>query len=510
MRKKDKSISLDERIHEVDNKKTFSGVVAYYFEEIGLANHWKADKTRKQYWNAYCNVILPCLEDLKHPKTIDEYTKEDYDEAMEKIKYTGQNPVRTEADLQRFRHLIKVVVLYASKLNLCSNVLWGTAYMVDTPNDPEEKSEELVKLKKSLTPLQEINIYKALTESIEAPGEYFGILLMFALGLRNGEACAADFGDIRTMPEAHDLHVLLVYKTIASKDDKLVSSGKTKNADRALPLPQKIYDILMERKQYISEQKGITLEEVDSYTIACKDNQFDTGCKPDDLSTVARNLFQKAGVKGEVLAYIDVEILDSKKAGGIGDPLLVREKDPTAYLFRRNFATHLHIVGCTEAEIKYLMGHDIEERYESRNEFINLEKLEELKRKMDERAIFKDYPGNLQNEVMTVKNGGQINMETTEDGKLSFMLPKGFAEVRITADEPGDKLEMKIQSENPIIQPRIIRLIKGCYKAEFYDERNYNVLPQYHNVYKTKLARVNKSEAVEDQSEEDNQYEPES
>ena len=62
-------------------------------------------------------------------------------------------------------------------------------------------------------------------------------------------------------------------------------------------------------------------------------------------------------------------------------------KDPTAYLFRRNFGTHLHILGLSEPEIEYVIGHDIDDPYETRNEFVNEEKLFAIKQKMDRRPL---------------------------------------------------------------------------------------------------------------------------
>ena len=64
------------------------------------------------------------------------------------------------------------------------------------------------------------------------------------------------------------------------------------------------------------------------------------------------------------------------------------EKDPSAYLFRRNFGTHLFILGLSETEIQYVVGHDIEGLYETRNEFVNEERLLEIKQKMEQRPIF--------------------------------------------------------------------------------------------------------------------------
>ena len=47
------------------------------------------------------------------------------------------------------------------------------------------------------------------------------------------------------------------------------------------------------------------------------------------------------------------------------------EKDPTPYLFRRNYATHLYCLEFPEAEIQYLLGHDIEDSMRYRNYYTN-------------------------------------------------------------------------------------------------------------------------------------------
>ena len=44
-------------------------------------------------------------------------------------------------------------------------------------------------------------------------------------------------------------------------------------------------------------------------------------------------------------------------------------------------------MGLTEAEIQYIMGHDIEDPYESRNDFTNEDKLYQIKRKMELRPL---------------------------------------------------------------------------------------------------------------------------
>ena len=69
------------------------------------------------------------------------------------------------------------------------------------------------------------------------------------------------------------------------------------------------------------------------------------------------------------LAFLDEELSEENTAA------LLKEKEPTAYLLRRNYATQMCILGLTNAEMQYLMGHDVEDAYESRNEFVDSERI---------------------------------------------------------------------------------------------------------------------------------------
>ena len=99
-------------------------------------------------------------------------------------------------------------------------------------------------------------------------------------------------------------------------------------------------------------------------------------------------------------------------------------KDPTAYLFRRNFGTHLHILGLSEPEIEYVIGHDIDDPYETRNEFVNEEKLFSIKQKMDRRPL--------------------VNSDLTQIERIDAAIVAALAEAKAYADEQG---EMELQDQ---------------------------------------------------------------
>lgn len=64
-----------------------------------------------------------------------------------------------------------------------------------------------------------------------------------------------------------------------------------------------------------------------------------------------------------------------------------REKDATAYILRRNFGTKLYHLGLTEAEIQYVIGHEISEKNEELAYFRNEEKLYPICKKMKKRFL---------------------------------------------------------------------------------------------------------------------------
>ncbi|MCR5282785.1 MAG: hypothetical protein K6E18_05395, partial [Lachnospiraceae bacterium] len=252
---------FDDTVVAIGEKYTFAGVLKEFFGEICETNYWRSEEhTQKPYLNDYMKRIIPLIDD-HDSKTIDEYTYEDYRQVIQKLEDQSYSPER----IVHFMRLIDAVTSMAhTKLGVV-NVLWGTIFELPEIIDADEKIKELLKLKKSLTVKQEIAIYRLLTEKVDMDGEYFGVYLMLIAGLRDGEACGVDYADLKQSYGEEDFHVLLVYKTVESKEHRLVSSGKTKNADRIIPIPDPVYNFLMKRKKHIAEKLCLGEEELDAY-----------------------------------------------------------------------------------------------------------------------------------------------------------------------------------------------------------------------------------------------------
>lgn len=294
---------------------------------------------------------------------------------------------------------------------------------------------------------------------------------MFAFGLRDAEACVVQFKDIITDVNKDGLHLLLVYKTIESKNHRIVSSGKTKNADRMIPIPDEVYDYLMQRRQFLINS-GVSEEEVDELTIACVNDNFFEHCIPDKITKAAKQAFREVGIKSEILSYLDYEIV----MGEI--PAIMREKNPTAYMLRRNFATQLAIMGMNESEIQYLLGHDVTNAYETRNEFNNQESLRHMYELMNERAIYnirkrKIICGALDNNIRKdFYNHSNVVIEIdVNEGDL--------VNLDVIGCEPNTKSSIKIDGEKVEADG-----IKHYYREPNYrSERTINILDKYHKVY---------------------------
>jgi hypothetical protein len=212
---------------------------------------------------------------------------------------------------------------------------------------------------------------------------------------------------------------------------------------------------------------------VDKLPIACVGDQWEQRCSGRHLTAAARELFQSIKMDAAQLAFVDMAIHNDEE-------FPFEEKDPTAYLFRRNFGTHLHILGLTEAEIAYVIGHDIEDPYETRNEFVNEEKLYRIKLKMDQRPLVNELDANTLPQVVAA--GQRVIVDGS--AKLQFPTVHTKVKLHLSAKEPTDTVKVKL-----IPHPKSLRTIKEC---DFYTsissefERTVDVRKQYHRLYRIK------------------------
>lgn len=464
-----KNKKIGDYISTVDGKTTFAGIIIDFFEDMCTDNYWRAKSTQEHYIADYEQRILPFIAD-HDSQPLETYTYEKYRGIIDSIKSLEKYSEERVLHLMR---LITAVARMAEKKYGLPNVLWGTAFELPETLNEKEKIQELVMLKKSLSPKQEIDLYRKLTANVKMNGERFGVYLMLLFGARNGEAAALTFGDILDSYVEEGFHVLLIFKTIESKQHQLVASGKTKNADRIIPVPEEAYRFLMKRKQYVAEQEGKSLQEVDNYPIACVGKDFKKTCTPDQIAHAAKVIFAEIGLKPRILTYLDYEILKGE------DTVVIKEKDPTSYLMRRNFATQMVIIGMNEAEIQFLLGHDITNAYETRNEMISFWSLKRMGEKMNERALF--YRRAAQIDLSNLEYSVDYSIRNLAVANIQVVLaPQDTLALCLESEEPEAKLNVRM---NPDAGYQVQRT-EYVKQPEYKEERTINILNQYHGVYK--------------------------
>ena len=461
----------EEWVCEIDGQLTFCGALNRFFDVIAKNKGWN-ENTQKQYLSIYNNKILPNLSN--DAMLMAQMTNKDYDSAMERITAQGLDgkgdKPYSESTLQKFMYLIFVIVETAAKDGICENVLWGTRFAValDDSNEKDVISEK-TRIKKSLSVAQDKAVFKALLSDYMQRGEYMGLLLMYALGLRDNEACGSNFGDIRQFQNYPDCDVIYVYETTERGSNTLKSSGKTHNADRIIPVPKLVVNFISKRRAELIS-RGIATEEVDNLPIACVGDQFYTRCASTRLSIYARKLFASIKLDEKALAYLDRELHSADKTQ------IPREGDATAYLFRRNFATLLKILGLNDAEIQYLIGHDIENSYETRNEYVNEDRLYAIKQKLDRRPLFAQDKKTMV--LLYPAQGGRVKTLSNGESEICVPLHGKNIQVSIAAKEPFDTL--RLQGMDTVTK---CKTVYEEYEYEDYS-RTIDLHQQFQDAYK--------------------------
>ena len=379
--KKEVALDFSGRSAKINGKHTFIGVLQEYLSEIN--KRWKSIDTLNRYYTEYNTLIFPLLEE----KPLEEYSAEEFADIIDDIRKRGKT--YAESTINHFKYLIRVVTKTAAEKGICSDVLWGTTFVGNGEEEPEPTPQIRAKLRKSLTPQEEETFFKeTMLNPLEA-GETLGIAFMFAIGTRNQEACGFNYEHLQRALQ-YDFFVMVVAQTTKGGTSVVKSGGKTVNAPRILPIPDFFAKLLLKRKAYLQDLidngmlegagPGTEYETADKLPIVCRGNRFAERCRSSDLTKAAKDLFKMCKMDERVMSEIS-RIIENRP----DDPELP-ERDPTAYLLRRNFATWLEILDTfSDEDQEYLMGHELEYDNSIRDEYTNTDILYELKMKLDER-----------------------------------------------------------------------------------------------------------------------------
>lgn len=436
---------------------TFAGCVYDDDVFVQIANERKwADDTTRRYLNDLNMYVFSEFQN----KPLKQIEKSECVKIVNRvIKKRRDNNLSATADLNTQRHigfLLGKIFEKAAAKELCENILWGSRYNLFTDSESSKQKslkEELVVLPKSLTIAEEKAVAKRVLTDHEESGELIALALMFCLGVRENEACALDFGDIKRFRCDKAFYYMQISKSSMDRNSRKVKfSGKTKNAVRLVPIPSELYKLLIHRKEYVRDSLKEKNPHIERYPIACKENQFEKRLTPGELSKAGTRLFQLISEDindpnenlEDKIAFID-ENLDSDDEQAELDTFLV-EKSPTAYLFRRNAATHLSILGLDQNEIEYIMGHDIKDERDSRNFFKNEDKLYPIALKMAQRPIVNcldqkhELKWDEQKNYIAKQNVEQLDIEIP-------VMPDDVIVVKISQREPSAKLRVSIHTD---------------------------------------------------------------
>lgn len=199
------------------------------------------------------------------------------------------------------------------------------------------------------------------------------------------------------------------------------------------------------------------------------------------MTAAGRNLFAEINYSKDAYDTALRAVLNMDDA----DKLLYGDtKDPTAYIFRRNFASHLCDCGASAEQLQYAMGHQIIDDAFSRVDFVNPDMQRKLASVLSKRPIINDVPLAL---TITAKDGIVVN--DISQAHISIPLSGSHYRLRILGYESHEilKIDASLPEGAPEAliqyhqQPHLVST-QECETAV----RNANVLHDYHRLYQIK------------------------
>lgn len=376
----------------------------------------------------------------------------------------GKYSAYGDSTIQRFRNIIARIIQGCSDMRLCDNI-FEDSYFLLSPEEYNEVIHSISMIMKSLPVEIEIKMIDYLLSDYKADGETVGFLLVVSCGLRIIESTAVLFGNIMPLLYHNDCSVIMIYEDGVALTSSLKSSGKSKNADREIPLFDRVREFLAKRKEYIANElrkKGIEAD-IDKLPIACSGKNFLIGCTMKQISDRAREIFSLFGVEPKVYQYIDAEMV-------YGNLKKIKEKNPTGYLGRHIFATHLALCDLTESEMQAVIGHEIEKRGDERSDFANEEVIYSIKKKMDRLPLYRSHNGSIH-----ISN----SVSLSGNGPLCVMIDQPLDYLCILAECEEAYDTIKVETDKPIDGARII---VGKKEAR-YETGSIDVISKYEELF---------------------------
>lgn len=414
----------------------FIGAAVAFFDEI--TRNCNQD-TKETYIGDYNDRIFPLIDELLPISAYTEQTLEELYACLQREKNYSESTM-----LGRCHHLLYDP--FEAYQRWFSPVWYKRGRK--SKRDAIAAGEQLLKTPKSLSVKQELLAAQILLENPKTrKGEYIGLSLMFLSALRNAEACGLNFGDALELREYPGCYYLQVYKTTIGNRNMLKGSGKTRNAPRNVPIPKVLYDFIKAREEVIvssvafpcTDRRGRVFRSVLELPIACRGEDYAERCGAADLTEAGRKLLRETlRISTEELELLEDYIEMAKDSSEDID-----EHEPTAYLFRRNMATHLYQLGFTPLQIYAYMGHDLRDELIERSDFVDEEYLHEMC------VLLEKHPLNRMENREVVNAGSAKSVSRKNTTSMELVFPAGSKvreyQVQIRNREYGDRVKVSIR-----------------------------------------------------------------
>ncbi len=408
-----------------------------------------SDATLKEYVDEVVDRILPVVD--PHNMTMEDYSLAYFEDALERIK--RNNPTINDISSYR-RHIRRIYNAWADHNEvLTGRIIWPEDKKSLHTEKSINKRKKQHSKPRSLGIQGEIEMLKWICslDNNSILNTDLGIILMFFLGLRNNEAAARTFGDIRKI-EGTEHHCIYVLTSTKRSSKELKVGGKTSNAFRIIPLYGFLYDFLMERRDYLVKSwqdvnpklsDNEIEDKISTWRIASTplDNK---GVSSTDLTRrgkeVLTSVLNKCHSPQKEISYKDAEYDFSY---GLQEQGIEGEDSPTTYLFRRNFATHLVNLGFDSSQVEYLIGHEIEETGILRHFFSTGEELVTLAK------IMQEHPFCLLNRIL---HNQEIDDNNYQDRIISLhnISKEHPGHIRLITSEPFDDVTIETEPHSMI------------------------------------------------------------
>lgn len=471
-----------------DQKPTFYWVLHEHQAEIcNPPNNraWKAASTLAYYSRLYNDLILPRVSD----RALADFSLLDFQVIVLDICDTriAKGSKCSEEIYNDIWRAIQHVCEAAAKHDICDDACCRLT--TSTNDEPIYKTQERsrTKIPRHLTPEQEHAIADALLSDPLQDGRRNGLMLMYVFGLRNNEACGVTFGSILTIA-GHPY--LASHKSTDGAAHFYRGSGKTYNMYRLLWIPPRVYDFIMRLKKHIKAlidngeiviPPNSAIKSIGDLPIARNKDNWLEPCISPQLTSAGRRLFTEIKYSADAYgaALLDVLNMDDEEKLLYGDT-----KDPTAYIFRRNFASHLRDCGASAEQLQYLMGHQILDDAFMRVDFVNPDILGKLAQILSKRPIINDV-----SPILTIAAKDGIIANNVSQAHISVPLSGGRYRLRILGYESHEPT--KIDAALPDGAPEaFIRYRQQPHLLSTQESsttiRNANVLYDYYQLYRRK------------------------